>query len=167
MKLFSRICLLAFSVLFAATLAHAHKFKVGSLHITQPEMTAPLPGAKVTAGYLVIVNKGQEADRLVAVKADFAGKSEIHTMEMNDGVMKMRPVDGGLEIPAGASVVLEKGGLHLMFMKLQNDIDAGQLKPVTLVFEKAGEISIEMNVTKPGKKDHGDHGSSDHSNHTH
>jgi copper(I)-binding protein len=91
-------------------------------------------------------NTGKEADRLVAVSTTAAGKSEIHEMSMNDGVMKMRPVEGGIEIPAGQTVELKQGGLHLMFMQVAKPFAEGDTVTVTLEFEKAGKIEIVLPV---------------------
>lgn len=148
--LFSAIVLCSM-ILLASFAVQAHDYKTGDLHIKHPRVVSPLPGAKVTAGYLEITNLGSEAERLLSVSADFAGKSEVHTMTMEDGIMKMRPLIDGIEIPAGETVVLKRGGLHLMFMKLQEEIDHGKLHPVTLTFEKAGKVEVELFVVDPSE----------------
>ena len=88
----------------------------GDLEISAYRAKAMLPGQPVGGGYLSIANKGTAADRLVAATSPSAGMVEIHTMEIVNDVMTMRPVEGGLEIPAGATVELKPGGTHLMFM---------------------------------------------------
>ena len=110
---------------------------------------------------MVIRNKGGEPDRLVAASVDFAGKTEIHQMAMNDNVMVMRPVAGGLEIPAGGEAELKPGGYHVMFMKLGEQLKEGEMRKVRLTFEKAGEIEVEFkveNVEAMKKMDHSSHG---------
>jgi copper(I)-binding protein len=75
-----------------------------------------------------------------------AREVQIHTMNMDGGVMRMRPVEGGLAIPAGGRVVLQPGGLHLMFMELSAPLVAGSTFPVTLRFANAGDIKVEFNI---------------------
>lgn len=118
----------------------------GDIGITGGWLRAMLPGQPVGGGYLTIANTGKDADRLVAVSTTAAGKSEIHEMSMNDGVMKMRPVEGGIEIPAGQTVELKQGGLHLMFMQVAKPFAEGDTVTVTLEFEKAGKIEIVLPV---------------------
>ncbi len=96
-----------------AQAAMAHGFKIGDLEIGHPWSRATLPGAKVAAGYLTIKNNGSTPDRLIAVSAEIAGTGEIHEMSVKDGVMTMRPLTDGLEIPAGGEVKLEPGAYHL------------------------------------------------------
>ena len=81
---------------------------------------------------------------LIGVSVTFAGKAEIHEMKMQNDVMKMRPVTGGLEIPPGETVELKPGGYHVMFMKLAGQLNEGEKRKATLVFEKAGELEVEL-----------------------
>jgi len=121
----------------------------------------------------VIENTGKETERLVGVSAGFAAKSQLHNMVVTDGIARMRPVKGGLEIPPGEIIVLEKGSYHLMFMQVSEPVEAGSMQPVKLLFEKAGAIDIEMQVIEPSEAHNhasGDHssynaGSEDHSSH--
>src|SRR5690606_25228833 len=78
----------------------AHEFKFGDLEIGHPWSRATPHGAQVAGGYMTITNQGSSADRLVSVSSDISDKAEIHEMAVKDGVMTMRPVEGGLEIPA-------------------------------------------------------------------
>lgn len=102
--------------------------------------------ARVGGGYLTIMNHGEQADRLLSVRADHAGMSEVHTMIMQDDVMVMRPVDEPLVIEAGAVLALQPGGLHLMFMQLAQPHVAGETLDVVLVFERAGERTVKLEV---------------------
>jgi len=150
--------------------AEAHDYEYGNLVIIHPTMTAPLPGAKVSAGYLVIENTGKETERLVGVSAGFAAKSQLHNMVVTDGIARMRPVKGGLEIPPGEIIVLEKGSYHLMFMQVSEPVEAGSMQPVKLLFEKAGAIEVELKVVQPGEA-HGENSAAkpshdDHSGHS-
>jgi hypothetical protein len=137
--------------------ASAHGFTVGSLEIDHPWSRATLPGAKVAAGYLTVRNNGTEADRLVAVEGAISEAAEIHEMSVTDGVMTMRPLAGGLEIPAGGEVKLEPGSFHIMFMGLKEPAVAGVKFPGSLTFEKAGKVDVEFAVEKPGGADHTAH----------
>ena len=119
---------------------------VGDLTISGGWLKAMLPGQPTGGGYLTIANKGQAPDRLVAVSTPAAAKAEIHEMKVENDVMTMRPVEGGLEIPAGGSVELKPGGLHLMFMKVAAPFEKGATVPVTLEFEKAGKVELALPV---------------------
>ena len=146
-----------------APVATAHEFKLGDLEIGHPWSRATLPGAKVAAGYLTIKNHGSTPDRLVSVSAEISGKGEIHEMSMKDGVMQMRQLTQGLEIPAGGEVKLEPGSYHLMFKELKAPAVEGVKFPGTLTFEKAGTVKVEFAVEKAGEKagremDHSAHG---------
>lgn len=146
------------AALLAAPVA-AHEYKLGTLDIGHPWSRATLPGAKVAAGYLTIKNSGSEPDRLVSVSAGISGKGEIHEMAVTEGVMTMRPLANGLEIPAGGEVKLEPGSYHLMFKELNAPAVEGVKFPGTLTFEKAGTVDVEFAVEKAGgEADHSAHG---------
>ena len=151
------IIIAIFLTIASGVAALAHEYKLGNLEIIHPQARATAPGAPVSGGYMVIRNTGSEADRLIAGAADFAGKVEIHEMKMENDVMKMREIEGGLEIPAGGEVVLKPGGYHVMFMKLGEQLNEGEKRKVTLTFEKAGTIEVDFNVevVKPGGMNHG------------
>jgi len=120
--------------------------KLGDLEISGPFARATLPNQPVGGGYVTITNKGSTADRLVSATSPAAGMVQIHEMAMEGDVMKMRELPDGLEIPAGQSVTLSPGGLHLMFMKLNGPFKQGSTIPVTLNFEKAGSVEVELPV---------------------
>jgi len=126
--------------------AFANEFKIGNLMIDHPVARATAPGAKVGGGYVTIKNMGNTADRLIGGSALFAGKVEIHEMKMENDIMKMKPIEGGLEIPAGGEVKLLPGGNHIMFMRLTEALEAGKPVKATLKFEKAGEAEVTFNV---------------------
>lgn len=155
------------TILAAGGDGHAgHGTAVASDAVTAGDLTiaggwarAMLPGQPAGGGYLTIANKGQAADKLVAASSPSAGKVEIHTMEIVNDVMVMRPVDGGLEIPAGATVELKPGGLHVMFMAVKEPFKEGGTVPVTLEFEKAGKVEVTLPVqAKQGADEHAGHG---------
>src|SRR3569832_359756 len=100
------------------TTKQAEDDKTSDLVISQAWSRATPNGAKIGAGYLTIENKGKTADKLVSVTGEVSPKIEVHEMSMNNGVMKMRPVDGGVTIDAGKTVKLAPSGYHLMIMDL-------------------------------------------------
>ncbi|AZO52905.1 MULTISPECIES: copper chaperone PCu(A)C [unclassified Mesorhizobium] len=155
------IITLAFALLFVGVQAvPAHEFKVGDLEIEHPWSRATPAGAKVAGGYFTIVNKGSTPDRLLSISSDVSEKAELHQMGVKDGVMTMRPVDGGLEIPAGGKVALAPGGYHLMFIGLKRQPKQGEKFAATLTFEKAGTVSVEFAVEGMGEMG----GMDDHAN---
>lgn len=103
-----------------------------------------------TAGafYMNIKNSGSEADTLLSASSEACGTVELHESYMMDGgAMGMRPVEGGkIEIPAGQTVELKVGGLHVMCLDKQSDFNLGDKYSLTLVFEKAGEIKTEVSI---------------------
>ena len=108
------------------------------------------PGARASGGYATIRNTGDAADRLVAASAAFAERVELHEMSVVDGTMRMREVEDGLAVEPGASVTLEPGGLHLMFLDIADPPAAGDTVSVTLRFERAGEATLELPVAPIG-----------------
>jgi periplasmic copper chaperone A len=129
-----------------AASARAEDIKVGDLVITQAWSRATPGGAKVGGGYLTIENKGSAPDRLIGGSTDAAGELEVHEMAMTNGVMSMRPVEGGLVIPPGKTVKLAPSGYHLMLLDLKGPLKQGDKLPVTLQFEKAGKVTLSFDV---------------------
>jgi copper(I)-binding protein len=139
----------AAAVLLAGS-ALAHEYNAGSLHIGHPWARATPKGAPVGGGYLTITNNGKEPDRLVGGSVDFAKKFELHQMSMDQGVMKMRPVEGGVEIKPGETVTLKPGGLHIMFVGLDKPLKQGEHVPATLDFAKSGKVKVDFAVEGMG-----------------
>ncbi|RUW26664.1 copper chaperone PCu(A)C [Mesorhizobium sp. M4B.F.Ca.ET.215.01.1.1] len=138
-------------LLVGARAAFAHEFKAGDLEIEHPWSRATPAGAKVAGGYFTIINKGSSPDRLLAIASDISEKAELHEMGVKDGVMTMRPVSGGLEIPPGGKVALKPGAYHLMFVGLKRQPKQGEKFPATLTFEKAGSVTVEFEVEGMGE----------------
>jgi copper(I)-binding protein len=103
----------------------------------------------VSAAFMLIRNQADTADRLLSAETTAASTTEIHMTEMVNDVMKMRPVEGGLEIPARGQVELKPGSYHLMLIDVTQDLLPGDKIPLLLKFEKAGEIRIEAEVKNP------------------
>jgi len=140
-----------FALLACIPGALAHEFKVGNLEVGHPWSRATPPGAKVAGGYFSVTNNGSSPDRLLSISSEISDKAELHEMGVKDGVMTMRPVSGGLEIPAGGKVALKPGGYHLMFIGLKRQPKQGEKFPATLTFEKAGSVTVEFAVEGMGE----------------
>ncbi|KMO28821.1 copper chaperone [Methylobacterium variabile] len=120
--------------------------KAGDLTITGPWIRATPGGAKVAGGYLQVTNTGTEPDRLVSAAIPLAARGEIHQMAMDKGVAKMAPVEAGLVIKPGETVVLKPGGYHLMFMDLKGPVKAGDTLEGSLTFARAGTVPVRFAV---------------------
>lgn len=146
--------------------AHAHAANgvtVGDLTLSGAFTRATLPNAPVGGGYVTITNNGTEADRLIGAESAFSPDVQVHEMAVIDDVMQMSQLPDGLDIPAGETVTLAPGGLHLMFMQISQPFIEGEMVPVTLTFEHAGEVEIELAVEAFGASSMSDH--SEHEGH--
>ena len=158
------VCALA-ALAFPPTASLAHE--VGTAHVgdlvIEGAWTRQTPPRAVAGGaYMTIRNMGTADDVLTAGAVDFAERVEVHEMAVTDGVMTMRMLPGGLPIPAGETVVLEPGGLHVMFMGLEAPPVAGGTVDVTLTFAEAGDVTVTLPVAPigaPGPEAH--HGTAD------
>jgi copper(I)-binding protein len=129
---------------------YAGEARSGDLVITKAWSRATPGGAKVAGGYLTIENRGAVPERLKAASTALAAKTEIHEMAVTGGVMTMRELDGGLVIAPGASVQLAPGGGHLMLVGLNAPLHPGDQVPVTLSFERAGNVEVALDVQAMG-----------------
>ena len=120
--------------------------KVGDLEVSGGFAKAMLPGQPVGGGFFTVKNNGSADDRLVSVASPTSGEVQIHEMAMKDNVMKMRELEDGIVVPAGQTVQLTPGNLHLMFQKVKTPFKRGDKVPVTLTFEKAGKVDLVLNV---------------------
>lgn len=155
--------LLLGALLGMSLLAQAHEYDAGQLHIEHPWSREMPPVAPTAAAYFVVHNKGGEADRLLGVSTPVAGKAELHEHVHADGVMKMQQVQD-VTIPAGGEVKFEPMGYHVMLFDLKQQATDGERFPLTLTFEKAGAVEVEVAVQKdaPQGHDHGGHGKHQH-----
>ncbi len=138
------------ALLLIASPAIAHDYKLGALEISHPWARATPPTAPTGGGYLSVKNTGTTPDRLISASSPAAGTVEVHEMKMEGSVMRMRELAGGLEIKPGETVTLAPGGMHLMMMGLKAPLKQGEKVPLTLVFEKAGKIDVELAVVAMG-----------------
>lgn len=148
----------AAAILMLSTQAQAGEVKAGDLVITQAWSRATPGGAKVGGGYLTIENKGTTPDKLLGGSSAVSAKIEVHEMAMNNGVMTMRALDGGLAIPPGKTVSLAPGGYHLMLLDLKGSLKQGDKLPVTLEFEKAGKVQVPFDIQGVGASAPAAHG---------
>jgi len=132
--------------------AVAHEYTVGSLHIGHPWSRATPKGAAIGAGYLKITNNGTAPDRLLGGSSEAAKSFELHVMSMEKGVMKMRPVEGGIEIKPGETVEFKPESYHVMFVGLKEPLVQGHRVKATLDFEKAGKVAVEFVVESIGAR---------------
>jgi len=137
------------AVLLIGGIAVAETYSAGGLQIGNPWARATPKGSTVTAGYLTIINKGTETDRLIGGSAAPASRFEVHDTVTENGVARMRQVTS-LEIKPGQTIELKPGGMHLMLMGLKQPLSKGQTVKGTLVFEKAGTVAVEFTVQPPG-----------------
>jgi len=140
----------AAAIACSLAVARAEEAKAGDLVITQAWSRATPKGAKIGGSYVTIENKGTTPDKLIGASSDVAGKVELHEMSVTNGMMKMRPVEGGLTVEPGKTVKLAPGGYHLMMMDLKSPLKQGDKLPITLEFEKAGKVQVTFDVMGVG-----------------
>lgn len=108
--------------------------------------------ASTAAGYMTLRNRGSTPDRLVGADTPVARSVEIHAQRMEDGVMRMRPLPGGIPLPPGETVTLGPGGTHLMLVGPTRAYARGERVSLTLRFEHAGEVRVELSVEAAGAR---------------
>lgn len=151
----------------AATLtmgsALAHEYTAGKLTIDHPMAFETAPNVSVGGGYMTIANTGDTDDVLLEVRVDAVPRVELHLSETDDnGVARMTKQDG-IPIPAGETVSLKPGGLHVMFMGLgDNPFELGKKLDATLVFESAGELDVQFSIEERSAQTHADHSEHGH-----
>ena len=143
----------AILVLSVASSVMAHSAQVGDIQIHHPWAPVSLPGAKAGAIFMTLENKGDQPDKLISASTPVAGKAELHTHINDNGVMRMRAVPA-IEIPAKSSVELKHGGLHVMLFDLKAPLEDNDSVTLTLVFERAGVVTVEAYVEPIGKAKH-------------
>ena len=139
--------LLTLTTAFAALFSLAAIAQTGKVEVKEAWARATPAKAENGAAYVTLVSP--VADRLVAASTPVAKKAELHEMSMQNGVMKMRQVDG-IALPAGKPVTLKPGGYHIMLLGLNKPLEQGQTIPLTLTFEKGGEEEVTATVEKIG-----------------
>ena len=133
-----------------ATAAFPKDYKLGALEVDHPWSRATPKGARTAAGYVVIRNTGSTTDHLINGALAGTASGQVHETIKESGVMKMRPVSGGLEIKPGETVELKPGSFHLMFTDLKAPLVKGQTVKGTLTFENAGTVDVEFAIEGMG-----------------
>jgi periplasmic copper chaperone A len=140
----------AFAAALLVSPAIAHDWvAIGDLEVSDGFARATLPNAPVGGGYLTVTNTGSEDDTLIGVSSPVADRVQLHEMKMEGDVMRMGALPDGIPIPAGETVTLAPGGLHLMFMDLKQPLVENETIVVTLTFAKAGTTEFQLIVSGP------------------
>lgn len=136
----------------AAAVSQTAEYTLESLSVLQPWTRATAPSQKAGGVFLRIDNSGDQPDRLIAVESDMADVTSLHATIRDGDVMKMRAVEGGVEVPANGHVDLMPGGTHVMLIGLRERLVKDTTIPLTLVFERAGRLQINAVVEAAGSR---------------
>ncbi|MEP3347838.1 MAG: copper chaperone PCu(A)C [Litoreibacter sp.] len=155
------------SALLAATLSTAAFADQGAIKVTDSYARSATANAKTGAAYITLMNTTEQDDRLLSVSSSAAQRVELHTHKVDDGIARMLHVEEGFPIAAGDMIDMNRGGNHVMFMGLNGAFEQGALVPVTLSFEKAGdiEVMVPVDLERKPKEGHSGHDHSDQSGH--
>lgn len=120
----------------------------GGMNMATPASgsTGGMETAKPTSAIYMKINSGGMADKLVKAETNVAQSTEMHTVEMKDGMMQMHPVEGGIDVPATGTLELKPGGFHIMLIGLKQDLKPGDTFNVKLTFEKAGVKDVPVEI---------------------
>lgn len=146
------------STVFAAVAAAAFALPAfaGDIEVHDPYARASSMMSSSGAAFMMIHNHGAQDDHLVSAASDIAEKVELHTHKEDEtGVMRMIHVEEGFDLPAGGEIAMVRGGHHVMFLGLKQELKQGDIIPVTLTFEKAGDVVVEVPVDLERQPDHG------------
>lgn len=143
----AKTLLLLTGLMLSPLMAQAHEYKAGQIQIDHPWSRAMPPSAPNAAAFFVLHNQGDTADRLVSANSPQAQKTEIHEHVHQNGLMKMQQVQG-VDVPAGGEVQFVPMGYHVMLFGVKQQLKDGERFPLTLRFEKAGEVQVEVAVQK-------------------
>lgn len=145
-----------FSAAVAAVTICASSAFAGEMMIEDAFARSATPTAKSGAAFFMLTNETDQDDRLIAASSDIANKVELHThIAGDDGVMQMTEIEGGVPIAAGEMHAFQRGGDHVMFMGLSESLEQGAEITVTLTFEKAGDVVVQIPVDHDRKPMHG------------
>jgi len=149
---------LALALSTGALAGDAGMGQVGDIMIHQSWARASIGNAPNSAAYMTLMTHGDQADKLIGAATPVAETAELHNHLMEDGIAKMRSVDG-VEVIPGEPATLEPGGFHVMLMGLKGKLEEGDVFPLTLTFEQAGEVTLEVPIKglKDAMKHGGDH----------
>ncbi len=144
-----RLAIAAALLALGASAAWAQSDRIGSIEVSNP--WAPATGSTLTntAVYLSLTDVGMKSDELVGASSAVAQKTELHVFDVENGVYGMHKVDGIEVTPGGAATVLRPGGAHIMLESLKRPLRAGTTFPLTLIFQRAGQLQVEVRVESP------------------
>lgn len=125
--------------------AIAHSYHVGQIMVDHPWAAASLPGTNTGAAYMKITNMGSTPVVLTGATTPAAGHVEIHSMSMDGGVMRMRPV-ANIPIPPHGTIVFGPAGLHMMLVGLTKPLEAETMVPMTLGFQGGPTAVVELYI---------------------
>ena len=134
-------------LLAALLLASCSKGGPPDVRISDAWARETISGQTSTAAYMTLKNEGAGDDRLVSVSAEAPAMAMLHSSESSDAVARMRPLDSGLAVPAGAMIELKPGGTHVMVTGLRAPLNVGDTLKLTMRFEKSGERPVDVRVT--------------------
>ena len=149
MTVLSRVLAIAALAIATTFAAPAQQFRVGDIIVTQPWARATSARMPNGAAFMTLTTQGSRTDRLVAISTSAAVQAQVHITSMDGGVMKMQPVEI-IEVAPDAPTTLEPGGLHVMLMGLNGALVQGTAFPMTLTFERAGDLEVQVKVQGPG-----------------
>ena len=132
-------------------------FIINNIVINKPWIKAIQPGQKVISGYLEIINNGKSDDVLLSIESNFAKNNQIHSMNIQNDVMKMKHLKSGLLIKKKSRIVLKPGGFHLMFSDINEELKNKKYLYIKLNFKKNGSIEIPFQIKKNNTKGHVNH----------
>lgn len=136
---------ISFSILILLTILNFPACNQGTLSVSGMRLRAAPVTQPATVAFLEISNGTNKAEYLLGVSSDAVERAELHTMELNAGIMKMRPVEK-LSIPVGATLKLESGSTHIMLIGLQKEFIAGENHNITLHFANMGDMVIPFPI---------------------
>jgi copper(I)-binding protein len=134
------------TALLAGACALLPTFAFAEMMVHDPYARAASPAARSGAAFMEIINAGDSDDRLIAASSDVAERVELHTHIMENDVMRMVHMEEGFPVAAGETILLERGGMHVMFLGLTRSLEQGDEVEVTLTFEGAGDITVTIPV---------------------
>jgi len=145
-----RFLVAAAAALSLSLIACSQQYSTGAITVSDPWGRATPSGAEVGAAYMTIANSGATPIRLIGGATDVANAVEVHTMSMDNGVMQMRPLGDGLEVPAHGSVTLKPGADHLMLVGLKRQLKEGEEVAITLDFDQGVVLPIKVAIKAAG-----------------
>lgn len=128
----------------------ASAVRIGTLSIDGAWSRETASGQSVGGAFMTISNTGRNADRLLSGSSPVANEVQLHTMSLDGGVMRMRQVQGGLNVPAHGKLELKPGAFHIMFIGLKHPLRQGERVPLTLRFQRAGRVTVQVVVQPIG-----------------